>query len=81
MVLQGVSENHPLGELVQAYLELWNCELGHVYDEMHLVAEELANLSLSYSFGPMYFTQAPTSCRHLLLSDVAEISKPCNALL
>ena len=79
IVLQGVSENYPLGEL-EACRELlnkdWNCELGHIYDEMHLVVEELANLN---SLGPVYFAQTPTSC-HLLVSDV-KISIPCDVLL
>ncbi|KAB2595014.1 hypothetical protein D8674_030464 [Pyrus ussuriensis x Pyrus communis] len=78
--ISSVSENYPLGEL-EACRELlnkdWNCELGHIYDEMHFVVEELANLN---SLGLVYFAQTPTSC-HLLVSDVAKIFIPCDVLL
>ncbi|KAB2619429.1 hypothetical protein D8674_015298 [Pyrus ussuriensis x Pyrus communis] len=69
--LQSLSENHFLGELMQTCL----------YREMNIVAGELANLSSSYSLGPVCFNQAHASCHHFLTSNAIEISTSHDVLL
>lgn len=48
---------------------------------MNFVADELANMSLPHSLALVYFEQAPTSYKQLLLSVISKISQPRDIIL
>lgn len=53
----------------------------HMDSEMNFVDDQLANMSLTHPLGPVYFEQALSSYKLLLVSDIFEISRPHDIIL
>ncbi|CAL9017182.1 unnamed protein product [Prunus brigantina] len=76
----GTLSCHPLVALIQSCCVLMrrisNCHLTHVYREMNVVADRMANWSFNLDLGVCYLDEAPVWVSFFLEDDILVVVRP-----
>ncbi|KAI5355118.1 hypothetical protein L3X38_008013 [Prunus dulcis] len=76
----GTLSCHPLAALVQSCCVLMkrigNCHLAHVYREMNVVADRMANWSFNLDLEVSYLDEAPSWVSSFLEDDFLRVVRP-----